>query len=89
MPIQILLSRYLQKLPNTALSVLNEFMGTGAMAAVGNYIRKISPDFDQRSDGFSKLADLIRSLPLLELKQKKNNSHSFLSVAKVTGALSV
>ena len=59
------------------------------MAAVGNYIRKISPDFDQRSDGFSKLADLIRSLPLLELKQKKNNSHSFLSVAKVTGALSV
>lgn len=88
MPIQILLSRYLQKLPNTALSVLNEFMGTGAVAAVGNYIRKISPDFDQRSDGFSKLADLIRSLLLLELKQK-NNSHSFLSVAKVTGALSV
>lgn len=42
--------------------------GWAELGAIGNYLNKTNPDFDQRSYGFTKLSDLMRSIPLLDMR---------------------
>lgn len=51
--------------------------GWAALAAIGSYIAKKSPQFDPRNYGYSKLSDLVKAIGLFELNERgKPNSPS-------------
>lgn len=56
-------------------------LGWANLGPIGSYISKISPDFDSRLYGYSKLSDLIKSLDLFE-HRSDNNQLQIRSIKK-------
>jgi hypothetical protein len=59
-----------------AVAAMSRDDGWSALSAVGSQIAKSNPSFDARLHGFSKLSDLVRQQPYLEVTDQANGSGS-------------
>jgi len=55
--------RHIHGLLKTASDKYQDADGWVNLSAAGSYMKRVSPDFDPKTYGFSKLADLIRAFP--------------------------
>lgn len=62
----------LTQLIKRAVKETADDFGWAKLVSIGNYISKVSPDFDSRLYGFGKLSDLIKSLDLFEHRTDNN-----------------
>jgi hypothetical protein len=64
----------LQQLMTHAINETARDSGWAALSAVGSYIGKNNTSFDSRNYGFTKLSDLVRKQPYLEVKEAPDAS---------------
>lgn len=62
----------LVNLLRNAVSAASDDNGWAFLGAVGQHINNQSPEFDPRNYGFSKLKDIIKSIQLFEIDERKD-----------------
>lgn len=70
-----------------AIKALSKDDGWAALAAVGAYINKSDPSFDQRNYGFEKLGELVKAQKYLKVEHRKvgdgsSSTNMFISIAQ-------
>ncbi|WP_411728226.1 NYN domain-containing protein [Methyloglobulus sp.] len=63
----------LKNLIKEAVDSASEEDGWANLGGVGSYINRVDSSFDPRNYGFSKFSKLIKSLPYIESKDRKNS----------------
>lgn len=69
-------NRQLNKLISESINDIAEEDGWVFLGVLGSLILKKKPDFDPRNHGFKKLIDLIRSLPKIEIDERKSSKNN-------------
>jgi hypothetical protein len=76
--------RMLIKLLTESINDLADESGWAFLGSLGTLLLKKQPDFDPRNYGFSKLLTLLKSIPELEIDQRKsaksNSTHVYVRV---------
>ena len=78
----IVLGNEVEHMVRQAVTAATREDGFADLGAVGNLILKLSPSFDARTYGCSKLGELMRQLPFIETKevQSEKSAHFHLVV---------
>ncbi len=81
----------LMNLIRDAIDVHSDDSGWASLGPIGSYINRVSPDFDVKNYGFSKLSDLIKFIDLFETQKtgtrltvRKKNTGALLTAYKLT-----
>ena len=68
-------AKFPKKFMLTALEETSDDSGWANLGAFGSYLNNVQPDFDSRTYGFRKLADLVKSRPdLFETEERRTRS---------------